>query len=322
MGVDSEEGVGSHFWFLAELAIADSKPVAEKRSLKQRRLARLPDDQRRDVRKSKILVADDYNLNQAFIKKLLSRMGVENVDIVDNGKGAVDALKNGSYAMILMDCHMPVMSGFDATQEIRAQEATAGNDRIPILAMTADATAGARERCLRAGMDDYISKPLDPDELKEIMGRWLTFPSEENAATPAPVPAAAPTTHPVIAVLKDYADTDEELRELVGAFVTGAREVVAILQKNCADGENRDWVEAAHKLKGSAAMIRAEDLRSLCERAEGMTTATAADRKAMHGQIGSAVTKVTDGLVDFMPQRLCRSVVIQFISIYCIRSGG
>jgi PAS domain S-box-containing protein len=295
MGMDSQEGAGSHFWFMVDLPVAEGLPADRKRRLRREPLVRLPPEQRKDASRIRLLAAEDYSLNQVFIRKLLARMGMNNVDIVDTGKAAVDAVAAGVYDIILMDCHMPGMSGFDATHEIRTREGVSGT-HIPIIAVTADAMPGARERCLRAGMDEYITKPIDPDELKDVMSRWLDFPDGESAGAPSP---SVRKRAPVIDVLRGFADTDEELRDLVRAFLDGAQEMVGILEGQCVAGENRAWTEAAHRLKGSAAMIQAEDLRAACVNAEALVTATAAQRNKALEAVKSALKTVTDELVGF-----------------------
>jgi CheY-like chemotaxis protein len=123
---------------------------------------------------SVILVVEDNPTNQLLARKLLERWGYQTV-VVSNGREAVDAVRRSRYAAILMDCQMPVMDGFDATGEIRRLEGT--SRRTPIIAMTAHAMTGDRERSLQAGMDDYISKPVDSDLLKRMLLRWMPQPS-------------------------------------------------------------------------------------------------------------------------------------------------
>ncbi|WP_170291861.1 hybrid sensor histidine kinase/response regulator [Heliobacterium mobile] len=117
-----------------------------------------------------ILLAEDNKANQKLALMLLKKMGYA-ATAVSNGRAAVEACADGDYGLVLMDCQMPEMDGFEATRLIRMAE-LAANKHTPIIAMTANAMQGDRERCINAGMDDYISKPISPEKLKEILLRW------------------------------------------------------------------------------------------------------------------------------------------------------
>lgn len=119
----------------------------------------------------KLLIVEDNPVNQKVAARALTRLGFE-ADITSDGKEAVEAFKKTEYALILMDCMMPEMDGYEATRAIRALEGA--RRRTPILAFTADKTAGCRERCLEAGMDDYLTKPLNIGLLEETIDRLLT----------------------------------------------------------------------------------------------------------------------------------------------------
>ncbi|MEK6631962.1 MAG: response regulator, partial [Nitrospirota bacterium] len=143
-----------------------------------------------DVR-NRVLVAEDNPINQKVAAKMLGKLGCR-VDVVANGREAVEAVAQLPYDVVFMDCQMPEMDGFDATREIRRLEAidkgqevpesdTSGRSaratrRIPIVAMTANAMAGDRERCLTAGMDDFVSKPVQSQMLQAVLQRWLGVP--------------------------------------------------------------------------------------------------------------------------------------------------
>ncbi len=119
----------------------------------------------------RILMAEDYELNQKLAVRLLAKAGYQ-CDIVDNGQKAVEAVSSGAYDLVLMDCQMPVMDGFEATRMIRRREEQQGG-HIPIVAMTANAMKGDRERCLEAGMDDYVSKPIRVELLYAALEKYL-----------------------------------------------------------------------------------------------------------------------------------------------------
>ena len=120
----------------------------------------------------RILLVEDNLTNQKLALALLRRKG-HVVDVAGNGQEALDALASQAYGLVLMDCRMPVMDGFAATQAIRDGRAGEGMRRVPIVAMTADAMGGDRERVLAAGMDDYVSKPINPQTLGDAVSRWL-----------------------------------------------------------------------------------------------------------------------------------------------------
>ncbi|MCX6625732.1 MAG: response regulator, partial [Acidobacteria bacterium] len=135
------------------------------------------------VRKGRALLAEDNTINQKIASKLLAKAGFES-DVVDNGAAAVDAVQKTPYDFVLMDCQMPEMDGFEATAVIRQLE---GDRRhIRIIALTANAMAGDREKCLAAGMDDYLSKPVSLQSLLDAINRVQAQPQPAPVAIPAP----------------------------------------------------------------------------------------------------------------------------------------
>jgi len=127
---------------------------------------------------SRILVVEDNVVNQVVACRLLERLGLR-TDVAANGREAVEMSALVPYSLVLMDCQMPEMDGYEATREIRRREGSARH--VAVIAMTADAVPGSRERCLEAGMDDYISKPVKLDELYQVLSGWL--PQEQTEPT-------------------------------------------------------------------------------------------------------------------------------------------
>lgn len=118
----------------------------------------------------RILAAEDNAVNQMVIRRLVERLGYR-IEVVKSGREAVEAVRGGGYAMVLMDCQMPDMDGFEATEAIR--RLTGAVSAVPVVAVTANAMPGFREQCLAAGMDDYLPKPILLDDLARVLGRWV-----------------------------------------------------------------------------------------------------------------------------------------------------
>ncbi len=169
IGVESQEGRGSSFWFTAVLGLAPPSPDAGQK------LSPRPDEGfaaryriAPNSKTARILVAEDNPVNREVAIALLRKLGY-NSTAVTNGAEATEAVKNGDYDLVLMDCEMPVMDGFDATRRIRASI----DSGIPIIALTANAMPVDRDRCLREGMTDYLAKPVDLRKLADVLDKWL-----------------------------------------------------------------------------------------------------------------------------------------------------
>jgi len=179
IGLESEEGKGSTFWFTA---VFEKQPArsgsADKKSAKIEDgsavdlLAAKLSISKNGTRKIRILVAEDNSVNQKVAKAMLKKMGFR-ADVVANGQQAVNELQTIPYDLVLMDCHMPDMDGFEATRVIRQEGSKVLNMCIPIIAMTAAAMQGDREKCIQAGMNDFIAKPVQQRELAKMLARWL-----------------------------------------------------------------------------------------------------------------------------------------------------
>ncbi|HEY3282434.1 MAG TPA: response regulator, partial [Armatimonadota bacterium] len=213
------------------------------------------------ARKTRVLVAEDNITNQKVVQRLLEKRGYR-VDTVANGKEAVQALALAPYDVVLMDVQMPEMDGLEATAAIRRREASAER-HTPIVAMTAHAMKGDRERCLEAGMDDYVSKPVEPRELMSALGRVL---HQEGPESPSLAPISTRPFAPVLdrAALLERLDGDEEfVGEVVEAFLEDAPPRVSRLRAALSDGDFTVIREEAHSIKGASANIEARALSQI-----------------------------------------------------------
>jgi PAS domain S-box-containing protein len=164
IGVASTPGAGSTFWFTLPLrGVAEDRPPASSRPDPGTERGRL---------EGRVLLAEDSIINQALVRNIVEDLGCE-IDVVETGSHAVKMQASVVYGLILMDCRMPDMDGFEATRLIREQESTRGR-RTPIVALTANAMSGDREKCLDVGMDDYLPKPFQAADLRSVLSKWLS----------------------------------------------------------------------------------------------------------------------------------------------------
>ena len=187
VGVESIPGMGSTFWFtiatsvthaagFRDFSAAEAEAVASEAAIVPENplpALVLTPPPAGDDRRPRILLAEDNVVNQKVAARVLEREGFV-VDVAEDGRQAVDAWRRGTYDLILMDCQMPQLDGYEATREIRREERETGAvSRIPIIALTAHAMKGAADDCRRAGMDDYLTKPLDREQLKRCLAQHL-----------------------------------------------------------------------------------------------------------------------------------------------------
>ena len=200
-----------------------------------------------------VLVAEDYAINQQVAQLYLEELGFAS-HVVSDGASAVDAAATNTYALILMDCQMPGMDGYAATAAIRAAETALGR-HTPIVAMTAHAMGGDRERCLAAGMDDYISKPVDPEDMKRVLGRWLPEPS---------VPAESAGTQPADVDLARSRYGAKHADELSRMFIVKTAVDLQDLQHSSLARDSHAVLTIAHGLAGVCATLFAHQMRATC----------------------------------------------------------
>jgi signal transduction histidine kinase/DNA-binding response OmpR family regulator len=243
-----------------------------------------------DVRaRARILIAEDDKVNQKVALLMLKKLGLR-ADVAPDGVEAVRRYKDGRYDLILMDCNMPEMDGYQATGEIRRMEGA--GPRVPIIALTANALKSDRKRCLDAGMDAYLTKPVNPDELLSVLSRWLKSDAikgaavagaELGAAPSAPEPpraAKAPQAEgaqdgeldeKAFADLKEMGGGDDLIKEVVNSYLNEEAPVcMRQIQAAVLGGLCEDLRKAAHKLKGSSRAVGARNVSDACHRLEEM----------------------------------------------------
>jgi two-component system sensor histidine kinase/response regulator len=225
----------------------------------------------------RILVVDDNAVNQQVAALTLEARG-HHVDVAGDGAAAVAAVEAGAYDLVLMDCHMPGMDGFDATEAIRERELRDGG-HVPIIAMTASAMAADEQRCLAAGMDGFLAKPMVAGELDAVLARWAPVaPADPPAAAPPAAAAVAYPDEPVVdvidpTILRDLGALDRraasgQIAALVDRFATDAATRLRALRDAVQVGDDTETARIAHSLRGSSATVGAFHVADRCARIE------------------------------------------------------
>jgi signal transduction histidine kinase/DNA-binding NarL/FixJ family response regulator len=271
IGFSSVPGRGSKFWFTVALKKVSSD-LARKGA---RTRGKDADAAKQPALRTgtKVLVVEDNEGNQTVARLMLEKLGCD-VRIVADGKEGVKALAAGAFDVVFMDCHMPVMDGLEATRAIRETESDGRH--IPIIAMTANAMQGEREKCLAAGMDDYITKPIMLSGVEESLRRWAN--GEPQGALPAaalsvsPAEAPAPVDDRAIdrARLEHLQDLSRKrdpsmFTELIRGFLEDAPARIARMKEALGKGDAEGLFQAAHSLKGLSGNLGIRSMTGLCE---------------------------------------------------------
>lgn len=311
LGYESTLGEGSVFWFT--LPLVESDEVLTGASSTPRAPAARP------TLGGRVLVVEDNPINQLLVRRQLERLGYDAV-VVESGIAALDALSAGTLAVdvVLMDWQLPGIDGLETTRRWRVHEADEGLTPTPIVAMTASALPGDRARCLDAGMDDFLAKPVSMVTLGEVVDRWLgergrgLDPSSAIGAIGAAAPAGAPAGASIerggstngggaldTEVLDRLVDELEDRSLVVTVIRTYLRELegrVTAIENSREIGDANGLVAAAHTLKSTSAAVGARHLAEQCERLERAAAASSAASLPVVAELRSEADAVAAAL--------------------------
>lgn len=297
VGVQSEVGKGSTFWFTANL-------VVNRLTEEENEPLNIADEKFNTIKGKHILLVEDNELNQQVAKEILEDMGFA-IDIAENGEIAVNKVNDKNYDIVLMDMQMPVMDGVEAARQIRKNSKY---ESIPIIAMTANAMATDRERCLKAGMNDHITKPIDPRKLFAILLRWM---SDKK------IKVQAPLVQPSYGDLKINVpglDSELGLRRILGKkevyirilkkYVLNEKDAFTKIEKLLSMGDWNSAERIAHTLKGVSGSIGATQIQEKAAEVETAIKEHADYNELNHviKETSAMLTKMIGYLENILPK--------------------
>lgn len=257
----------------------------------------------------RVLVAEDNPVNQELTLNLLELAGCA-VTLTSNGQEALDACQHESFDLILMDCQMPGMDGYEATQAIRRHESNHGKLPTPIIALTANAVDGDRDKCIAVGMNDYLSKPFTRQQLGEMLTKWSDASARSGvqtgvmkeplrAARHAALPVGSPLDRTVLNNIRalQRPHSPSLLGRLINVYFSSSQELMASLRQGLAQTDSEAVRKAAHALKSSSANLGAQQLAGLCKDLEALGRANRLDEaQAIYSQVEHEYVRVTQAL--------------------------
>jgi len=292
IGVHSALNRGSTFWFEVRL-----EPAADPAATFTAASSLWSPDSRQGAAVPGtgplILLVEDNAVNREVAVGMLENLGYR-TESAGNGMLALEAVSEASYAAVLMDCQMPVMDGLTATAEIRRREAKTGGARLAIIALTANAMEGNRERCLAAGMDDFLTKPFTQLELATMLKKWAPAgaSAERGEAAPGPAPAAAPAGNgfatPLVdaGVLRDISSLGRPslLNSLIELYIQHSPSLIGAIETAARNRQKTELAEAIHTLKSSTANLGGTRLAALLKECEAMVSGGQVEESALRLQ--------------------------------------
>lgn len=271
IGVISAEGKGAEFWFTARFSPAESGLVPEEKT------KTLEGNNTTDTgtgafstTELRVLVAEDNLTNQLIACRFMEKLGAR-VDTAYNGKEALTAVQESHYDLVLMDCQMPEMDGFEASRKIREYEYKNPQIKpVVIIALTARAQESDRVKCLEAGMNDYLKKPVDPDLLARMLKRWFTQ-DEADEQNPTTRPDTKIPVSPFFdqeSFLKRTLNDLDFSRMVINAFLSDIPDQIKGLEDSNSEGEAEKAAHYAHRIKGASANVSCTRMRDIAETIE------------------------------------------------------
>lgn len=295
LGVKSIHGLGSNFWFELTLPKLSELPQSlhetpEYSVPSQAQYSQIP------LSAAKLLLVEDQAMNVKFMTKLFKNLGIQNFETVENGQEAVEAVQQNIYDVILMDCHMPVMNGYEATKAIRTldREDLRG---VPIVAMTANVMRKDIDYCFEVGMSEHIGKPFDIETFKAKLSKWIDF-SEQDGLVPSSELVEEGSPIDLTNLRKTAMGDQDFLDEMLDMFKQQAAQQIDQLKELSGQGYSEEWREVSHALKGTAGSIGAEKMRLLCADAQDLLGGDAAQCEDILKTIEAEYTVILGYLED------------------------
>jgi CheY-like chemotaxis protein/HPt (histidine-containing phosphotransfer) domain-containing protein len=278
IGVDSAPGQGSRFWFTIPMRPAPTDDIQPPETPAERAPICFTG--------TRVLVVEDNPINQEVAKAMLGRLGCQ-VVLAADGQEGLSLLANETFDVVLMDCHMPRLDGFSATAEIRRREKSQGRKHVPIIALTANVMKGCREKCLAAGMDDYLAKPFRKEQLVEILARYLAIGRTEDSPAPAATEGASDNAGPPLdpeplQALKsmERPDGPRLLSKIVGLYLRNTPDLLQEMEHASSWGDLDTVGHAARRLRSSSISVGALRLAAVCRELEQQLQAHQLDKAA------------------------------------------
>jgi TMAO reductase system sensor TorS len=293
IGVHSEVNRGSTFWFEVRLEpVADTAPMQPGSATDAPVSAPASAVTAPGARAvgPKILLVEDNPVNREVAVGMLENLGCA-IDAAENGWLAIEAMNNALYDAVLMDCQMPVMDGLTATADIRRREQTSGATRVPIIALTANAMEGDRERCLAAGMDDFLSKPFTQQQLATLLRRWLALralpEAERRDLSRVPLIDAG--------VLRNIAALSKPalLNSMIDLYLQHSPSLISAIETAAANMQGDALSQAVHTLKSSTSNLGGTRLAMVAKECEALV------REGGVTQAASLVSRIRKEYQDF-----------------------